>query len=136
MLAIPSNSVAEDSMSECPLRVQLPPEMNNFFHENGYVSTIVREQRSSARLRIRREAEIETTYTPPFLVRSEKRARVLVKDLSRTGVGILFHQQMYPTERFWIEMGHRRLHVTVVRCRKLGDSCFEIGATIEAMQAL
>ena len=116
--------------------VRLPPEMGNFFNESGYISTIVGEQRSSARLRVRCEALIHSTYTPPFLMRAEKRARVLVKDLSRSGVGILLHQQMYPTERFWIELNHRRLHVTVVRCRKLGDACFEVGASIEAIEPL
>lgn len=136
MLAIPGNGVTAGGTPECSLRVQLPPEMSNFFKETGYISTIVGEQRSCARLRVRREAVIETTYTPPFLVRFDKRARVLVKDMSRTGIGILAHQQMYPTERFWVELSDRRVHVTVVRCRKLGGACFEVGATIEAVESL
>ncbi|MGN6547162.1 MAG: hypothetical protein ACTHK7_19070 [Aureliella sp.] len=136
MLAIPGDGVTQQDESECRLSVRLPPEMKNFFDESGYIATVIGEQRSSARLRVRCEALIHSTYTPPFLMRLEKRARVLVKDLSRSGIGILLHQQMYPTERFWIELNHRRLHVTVVRCRKLGDACFEIGASIEAIEAL
>lgn len=136
MLAIPGDSVAPDVQPECRLRVQLPSELKNFFSESGYVHTIVGEQRASARLRVRCEAAIESTYTPPFMKRDEKRARVLVKDLSRHGIAVLYHQQMFPTERFSIELHERRLHVMVVRCRKLGDSCFEIGATIEAVESL
>lgn len=136
MLAIPGDGEIKEDASECRLCVQLPPQMSNFFSETGYVGTIIDEQRSSARLRVRCEAVIQSTYAPPFLIRPQTRGRVLVKDLSRTGIGILFHQQMYPTERFWIELQHRRLHVTVIRCRKLGDSCFEIGASIEAIESL
>lgn len=136
MLAIPGDGVIQQDASECCLSVRLPPEMSKFFDESGYIATVIGEQRSSARLRVRCEALIHSTYTPPFLMRLEKRARVLVKDLSRSGIGILLHQQMYPTERFWIELNYRRLHVTVVRCRKIGDACFEVGASIEAIEAL
>lgn len=134
MLAIPGDGVAAQSEPECSLRVKLPADMRDFFNEAGYVSTVLNEQRTSARLRVRCEAVIHSTYTPPFMNRVEKRARVLVKDLSKCGIGILHHQQMFPTERFCIELHERRLHVTVVRCRKLGDSCFEVGASIEAIE--
>ena len=136
MLAIPGDGEIKEDVSECRLYVQLPSGMSNFFNETGYIGSIIGEQRSSARLRVRCEATIQSTYTPPFLIRTETRGRVLVKDISRSGIGILFHQQMYPTERFWIELKHRRLHVTVMRCRKLGAACFEVGASIEAIESL
>lgn len=117
------------------LQVKLPPEMSNFFNETGYVTMVINEQRANARLRVRCQSVIESTYTPPFLNRTEKRAQVLVKDLSRSGIAILHHQQMYPAERFSMELHHRKLHATVVRCRKRGDSCFEIGARIDSVEA-
>jgi len=119
-----------------PLLVRLPATMANFFNEVGYMPTAFVEKRSHARMRVRCESMITCVSAPAFVKRELTASRVLVKDLSRCGVGVLSHQQMWPTETFFIELNNRRLSARVVRCRKLGESCYEIGAVVSAIENL
>ena len=136
MLASTDGVVAPHSAVVGPLQVQLPSHMANFFSEVGYLPTAYVEKRSNARMRVRCEAIITHLFVPPFVKRIEERARVLVKDLSRSGVSVLSHQQMWPTETFSIELHRRRLDARVVRCRKLGENCYDIGAVVFSVEAL
>ena len=136
MLASTDVAVDSQAATDEPLLVQLPPHMANFFSEVGYMPTTFVERRSNARMRVRCEAVITSLFIPPFAKRTGQRARILVKDLSRTGLSILSHQQMWPTETFSIELHKRKLDVRVVRCRKLGERCYEVGAVIFSIEAL
>jgi hypothetical protein len=109
--------------------------MANFFTEVGYMPSTYVEKRAHPRMRVRCEAVITILFAPPFVHRSFTSARVLVKDLSRGGVSILSHQQMWPTETFVIELHKRKLSARVVRCRKLGDCCYEVGAVVFSIEA-
>lgn len=113
--------------------VKLPFALRNFFNEKGYAASNIFENRTTARLKIRCEAVLHLTVTPAFLARSELDFQVLVKDMSKTGIGILCHRQLYPTESFCIELMGRQIHAAVVRCRKLGESCYEVGARISTV---
>ena len=131
MLAQPDVSVGQP-----PLLVELPPELANFFDEGGYVSTTIFEQRSNARLRVRTISSLRILYTMPFSKRTCLRSRALIKDLSKKGIGILLHEQLWPGERFCVELLGRLIIAEVVRCRKLGHRCFEIGSVIDQIDDL
>lgn len=118
-----------------PTQVQLPAHMANFFAEAGYAPSHYHENRSNARLRIREEATITTIFAPVFVKRTSHSSQVLVKDLSRTGLSILSPYQMWPSETFSIELHNRKLTARVVRCRKLGDACFESGAVLVTIES-
>lgn len=123
------------------LLVQLPEELRAFYRESGYHPTTVSEHRSNARLRVRREAEIRFIFTPPALLAwadlpNRDTGRVLIKDLSKTGIGILYHQQIYPEERIQVAFQGRLIHAVAVRCRHLADACFETGAIIQLIEAV
>ncbi len=118
---------------ELPLLVQLPAEMSRFFQEAGYLETVFCELRGQARLRVRCQSELESDFVPPFLGIKKRRAKVLIKDLSRSGLGLLSHEQLWPGETFWVELHGRRLHVRVVRCRKLAHACFEVGGIVMSL---
>lgn len=120
-------AVAPDQL---PMLVQLPPEMSNFFVESGYLETVYGELRGQSRLRVRCPAILQSDFVPPFTKREKRLAKVLIKDMSRSGMGILSHEQLWPGETFWIELCDRRLHIRVVRCRKIADSCFEVGGLV------
>lgn len=117
-----------------PLLVQLPAQMSNFFSEVGYMPTALVEKRSAPRMRVRCESIITSLFTPVFVHRANGSTRVLVKDLSRTGLSILAHEQMWPTEMFLIDLHKRKLNARVVRCRKLGDYCYEIGSVLVSIE--
>ena len=120
-------TVAADPL---PMLVQLPPEMSNFFVESGYLETVYGELRGQSRLRVRCPAVLQSDFVPPFTQRDKRLAKVLIKDMSRSGLGILSHEQLWPGETFWIELRDRRLHIRVVRCRKIADRCFEVGGVV------
>jgi hypothetical protein len=136
MLAQPHPVVLPQANLIAPLQVILPPEMANFFAESGYCQTTFSECRNNARLRVRVESTLTFEYSPTFAKRQFKHTRVLVKDLSKTGIAVLVHHQMWPTEKFSLELHGRLIEADVVRCRKLGDCCFEVGATVRSVSVI
>ena len=121
------------------LKVVLPIELERFFDESGYVDSLPTEVRTNARLRVRSEAIIEFTNTPVGLktvsaCTDRQRGKGLVKDLSRGGIGILYHEQIYPKEQLCIYFQGRVIHGVAVRCRRVGACCFETGCSVLSVQ--
>ena len=121
-----------------PLKVILPEELVSFYSERGYLAPKPHEDRRYARLNVRSHGNIRffpQCFSLQFdLVASdERRGTVLVKDLSRTGISILYHRQIFPGERFDILVHGRAIDSTAVRCRRIGDQCYETGATINSV---
>ncbi|MEZ6135651.1 MAG: hypothetical protein R3C53_12145 [Pirellulaceae bacterium] len=117
------------------LLVKLPEDLKAFYEESGYQSSTPIEHRTNARLRIRRDAELEFIHIPNALravtmLHSDPKVRVLIKDLSRTGIGILIHEQIFPTEEFQVTFQGRLIHATAVRCRRIAAECYEVGARV------
>lgn len=114
------------------LQVQIPDDLlKNFFNETGYVSTTVEEQRARARLRVRLTAKISFANFPNRYQESEDAEMLtIVKDLSRTGIAILYHQQIFPEDVFRVFFLGRVVTCVAVRCRKLGPQCYETGARV------
>lgn len=121
-----------------PLLVRLPPELSDFFTRSGYTGSASTEDRTAARLNARFNATMEFSPAPLALVNAVAQrptlATVLIKDLSKIGVGVLIHCQVYPTERAKIHFRGRDLHITVQRCQRLGPMCYEIGAAVERVE--
>ncbi len=113
------------------LLVQLPEELVSFYEEHGYLSSTAFENRVNARLRVRSEGTIEFQSSPAALGRNrESIGSVLIKDLSRNGIGILYHEQIFPEEQFRITFRQRQIDVRSVRCRRLNNACYEIGGQV------
>ena len=120
-----------------PLQVVLPESLQHFFAERGYLATTSQEERTHARLNVRSIAHIHFPDRPAALhvtPLNETRGSILVKDLSKTGVAFLYHQQVFPGESFEVFLNGRILYVTAVRCRRLGYRCYETGATISGVE--
>jgi hypothetical protein len=134
VLAQNCNDMSDAYDTDPPFLVKLPPELAAFYKESGYLPASYWEARVNARLRVRCESTLTSVFIPAFALEQHRRARVLVKDLSRAGIGILSHQQMWPTETFVLVLKGRSLACTVARCRKLGKLCFEVGARIDSLE--
>lgn len=124
-----------------PLQVVLPTDLRRFFSESGYAPTTNDEHRTVARLRVRREVVFYFSHTPRMVMRlvqrhPQIRHRGLLKDLSRTGVGLLYHEQLYPGEFIGMEFQQRLFEIEVVRCRRLDTACYEIGGVVKAVSPL
>ncbi|MDZ4849222.1 MAG: PilZ domain-containing protein [Pirellulaceae bacterium] len=112
------------------LKVVLPPLLRSFFEESGYCDTTYFEGRRASRLRIRCQASMCIESGPPSIKRIEKNSLVLIKDISRRGISVLAHEQIWPEESLYIRFQGRQIRAKVVRCRRLGESCWECGAEI------
>lgn len=140
MLA-PINQVALEPIQIAGLEVILPDNLKAFFYESGYLPTTAEEARTNARLRVRSIGDILMKHTPSRLrgdlkERNKRAGKVLIKDLSRTGIGVLYHQQVFPEEQFQIRFQGRLINAVVVRCRRLGEKCYEIGGRIASLETL
>jgi hypothetical protein len=117
-------------MESVPMLVVLPPGLEGFFDELGYAPSNPFDERRAPRLRLRCPALLEVTQTLPAARRETGLAHVLVADVSRCGIGLLHHEQLWPEERISIWLPSHHLQATVVRCRRRGPSCYEIGAEL------
>ncbi|MDX1927921.1 MAG: PilZ domain-containing protein [Pirellulaceae bacterium] len=121
-----------------PLKVVLPQELRSFYAERGYLSSKPHEDRRYARLNVRTHAHIRF-FPPPALLEvgpvasDHQQGTVLVKDLSKTGIAILYHRQIFPGERFDVLLHGRAIDATAVRCRRVGRLCYETGAVVNSV---
>jgi len=114
----------------------LPASLAAFFAEPGYCESTFFESRKNSRLRIRCKAAISIEASPPSIPRSERQFIVYVKDISKRGIGIVSHIQIFPAEELLICFQHREVRATAVRCRRIGDFCWECGAQITSFKNL
>ncbi len=70
-----------------------------------------------------------------MLTRSENEMRVLVKDVSKCGMGLVVHEQLWPEERVTVTFMGRQAVAVVVRCRRLGKGCYECGAKLISFES-
>jgi len=117
-------------MASSNLKVVLPSSLASFYEESGYCDPSFFEQRRATRLNIRCEAAMCIESSPANVLRTERNSTVLVKDISKRGINVLTHEQLWPEEILYIRFQCRQIRVRVVRCRCLGESCWEVGAKI------
>jgi PilZ domain len=110
------------------LKVVLPPSMSNFFLEPEFVPSSMNDSRRFQRLRIRCRASMIIESSPPGANRSEFKSDVLIQDISRTGIGFLWHEMMHFGEVVFLRFQGRQVRAEVVRCKEIGPRCFECGA--------
>lgn len=123
-------------MNSLDSKIVLPLSLASFFTEPGYCESTYFESRKNARLRIRCKAAMSIEKSPPSIVRAERQLIVYVKDISQRGIGVVSHVQIFPEEHLLICFQRREVHAKVVRCRRLGDLCWECGATIKLFKNL
>ncbi len=121
-----------------PLKVVLPEELLRFYAERGYLASMPREERTKARLNVRAKGFIRFLPTLPSLhceiIASDTRqGTILIKDISKSGIAILYHRQVFPCEQFEIFIYGRVMEATAVRCRRIGPKCYETGASVSSI---
>jgi hypothetical protein len=113
-----------------PCEVELPAAWSDFFDHRGPTPTCPRERRRFPRPYLRAMAALRHQRSLPALARSTTWHKVYTKDVSRAGVGFLHSEQLFPMEQMRLVMPDGRCRrIEVVRCRRIQERCFEIGAT-------
>ena len=123
----PGQNVADER-----LRVVLPDDLaSTFFTAVGYQPDFAEDKREFARLQVRRTAQIEFANIPNrYQESAEEEEFTLVKDLSAAGIAVLYHDQIFTGDVFRVYFQRREITAVAVRCRKLGEACFEVGANV------
>lgn len=116
-------------LANAPCLVRLPPQWEDFFEKTGWVPAILPDRRRFPRVYLRTQALLVYRQTFPALPRPAIAYTVYTKDISRGGIGFLHGEQLFPSEQMILILpdGKARL-IQVVRCRRIGPNCFEIGA--------
>lgn len=71
--------------------------------------------------------------TFPALPRLSQWWGVYLSDIGRGGVGFLHGEPLYPREQAKITLADGKLqHIEIVRCHRLGERCYSIGARFVA----
>ncbi len=109
--------------------LQMPNSPEEYFAVSGAMPLIENDQRRYVRKHIRVTAAIQYRRSLPALLRPAQWHKVLTRDLSRSGIAFLHSQQVFPMEQLLLVLPDCKPRcIEIVRCRRLGDSCYQIGA--------
>ena len=118
-----------DVVGPLKFSLKLPSEMEEYFGTSGIVPTVPDEQRRYARTHLRVTAALQYRRSLPALVRESEWFKVVMRDISRSGISFMHSEQVYPTEQLMLVLPDCKPRcIEVMRCRRVEDSCFEIGA--------
>ncbi|MFQ5734903.1 MAG: hypothetical protein ACE5KM_23455 [Planctomycetaceae bacterium] len=116
-------------LSALQCEIELPLQWKSaYFEEKGVLHTVPDERRRFARHRFRTKGVLEIETSLPAFERPPAKHAVLIRDISRSGVGFLHTEQLFPMERCRMWLPTNRTHITIYSCREFNASCFLIGA--------
>ena len=79
---------------------------------------------------------LEHRQTLPSAPRAQEWFAVYLIDVGRGGVGLLHGEPLYPKERLRLVLADGKLRqIEIVRCERVSEDCFRIGARFIAEQA-
>ncbi len=117
------------------MRIRLTESLaESLRNERGAAHTNPFELRSASRFKCFGEGIV--TFTPESfqMPEQESPSLVIVRDLSRKGIGILSHQQWYPEQEVQLQMEHATVFARIARARRLAPFCYEVGLIIVKYQ--
>ncbi|MFG0262633.1 MAG: hypothetical protein ACF788_09610 [Novipirellula sp. JB048] len=111
--------------------IQLPEQWPDYFAGNGETSpAFPGDERSSQRVSIRTRSLAWAEVALPFRQRANDPIGIYTRDFSKTGSGFLTPIEFYPEEELRIVLPAFWVRVRVVRSRRIGQRCFEVGARL------
>lgn len=90
------------------------------------------ENRRFARKPCKLSAKLTFNETLNSTFDSTQTFDVIVRDISRNGLCLLFYAQLYPDDRLTLNFGDLVRAYRVARCRQISEQCYEIGVAIYA----
>ena len=118
-----------EAVSQLKCEIELPSSWKDYFGRRGQLPTCMGDKRRFPRSYFRGAAALHYRQSFPALPRRDLWYRVFTKDVSRGGISFLHGEQLFPGEQMTVVLSDGRSRpVEVVRCRRIEDRCFEIGA--------
>ena len=110
--------------------LRMPSSPDEYFATTGAAACALQDQRRFVRKHLRVTAAIQYRRSLPSLTRSPQWYKVLTRDLSRNGISFLHSEQVFPTEQLLLVLPDCKPRcIEIVRCRRMGDQCYQVGAS-------
>lgn len=130
MLELDYSSRFSEVIQSLPRDIELPEDWSNFFKQRGSSGSCPDDERANQRMIVRAHCVMWIDRSLPFLMRGHDPVGVYTCDFSRQGCGFLSPFQLFPEERVRIALPTLWVRLRVVRARRIGRRCFEIGAAL------
>ena len=130
MLGIDYSERLQELTQRISWQIQLPEEMSGFFQESGPMSSMQGDERRAARMRVRTRCLALSEVRLHAFPRPALPEGIYTTDISRHGVGFLSNHQYFPEEIVRLLLPAFWLTARVVRARRLGPKCFQVGARL------
>ena len=129
----------DELVAQLHCEIQLPESMADFFSVDGSALPAMYScRRRFQRISLRVFAGLHVRQSSPAIPRQAKWHRIYLKDVSHGGAAFLHSEQLFPRERMKILMPDDRIRrllpgrsqaiIEVIRCRRIGEKCFDIGS--------
>jgi hypothetical protein len=116
-----------------PCAIELPENWGDYFSRSGPLPAVPDDARRFPRFYLRTEASLGYRSTLPALARPAGAHRIYLKDISRSSVAFIHSEQLFPRESFDMLLADgTRWLITVVRCVRRHDRCYEVAAMLTA----
>ncbi len=86
------------------------------------------DRRRYPRMQLRQKAVMDLRQTLPAIKRDRAFHCIYVRDISRSGIGFLHADELFPGEECQLWLPQKQLNVNIVLCRRQNDRCYVIGA--------
>lgn len=124
---------AAELIALLPCEVELPENWSDYFSRSGPAPARGEDVRRFPRFYLRTGAALSYRTTLPSMHRPDVAYRVYLKDISRSSVAFVHSEQLFPCERMEMLLADgTHWFVTVVRCQKRHNRCYEVAATLSA----
>lgn len=114
-----------------PCRVRVPDDWQRSLEAEGCAASQANEFRAGMRYRVVRRAVVQLYGSLPAFPRPEGYTGAIVQDFSRHGMGVLYHEQLFPEERLRVLLPSISVEATVIRCRRVAQSCYQLGLVLD-----
>jgi hypothetical protein len=123
-------------IARAPCKVRLPPDVAKLLGAGSQAVAQTNNSRAGVRYKALRRAAVQLQGGLPAFPCDGSLVGTIVQDFSRESMGILYHEQLFPEERLRLWMPSLSLEAKVIRCRRRGPQCYEIGLALDRDYAL
>jgi len=113
-----------------PLDIVVPHAVRGELHRKGVAASVSDDVRNAPRFRTNGLGILSWISSPIPIETSHPIEQVIVRDLSKSGIGLLTCNEWYPDEVAKLRLEAGELTLRVVRARRIGTKCCEVGGKI------
>lgn len=116
----PPTTLSQQEWSEVPLRAELPPGDEDYFHRKGPLPVPPETRRRYQRHYLTSVAVIQE---------GSNKLAGYARDISRLGIGFYSPRQLFPGDVVQLFLpGKPAIWLEITRCRRRGTRCYECGS--------